>query len=78
MRQHLGSLDRVTRVLKTEVSLVTTQDLVSLQPKIADGASQFLLESFGEKGLSVRKIMGVANIALHAPVAVELLFEIEE
>jgi enamine deaminase RidA (YjgF/YER057c/UK114 family) len=77
-RQHLGSLDRVTRVLKTEVWLVTTDDFVAVQPRIADGASLLLLEIFEEKGLSVRKIMGVASIALHAPVAVELLFEVEE
>ncbi len=77
-RQHLGSLDRVTRVLKTEVYLVTTDDFVALQPRIADGASQALLQVLGERGLSVRKIMGVASIPLHAPVAVELLFEIEE
>lgn len=40
--------------------------------------SLLLLEIFEEKGLSVRKIMGVASIALHAPVVVELLVEVEE
>jgi enamine deaminase RidA (YjgF/YER057c/UK114 family) len=42
-RQHLGSLDRVTRVLKTEVYLATTEDFIAHQPKIADGASELLL-----------------------------------
>jgi enamine deaminase RidA (YjgF/YER057c/UK114 family) len=77
-RQHLGSLDRVTQVLKTEVWLVTTDDYVPLQPKIADGASQVLFEIFGEKGRSVRKLLGIASIPLHAPLAVELLLEVQE
>ena len=77
-RQHLGSLDRVTRVLKTEVWMVTTDDYVPLQPQIADGASQLLLDIFGENGRSVRKLLGVASIPLHAPLAVELLLEVAE
>lgn len=76
-RQLLGSLNRVTRVLKTEVYLVTTEEFVPMQPKIADGASELLLEIFGTRGLSVRKIMGVSTIPLHVPVMVELLFEVE-
>ena len=77
-RQHLGSLDRVTRVLKTEVWRVTTDDYVPLQPQIADGASQLLLDVFGQNGRSVRKLLGVASIPLHAPLAVKLLFKVEE
>lgn len=77
-RQVLGSLNRITRVLKTEVYLVTTDDFITLQPKIADGASELLLEVFGSKGLSVRKVLGVSSIPLHVPVMVELLFEVEE
>ena len=76
-RQHLGSLDRITCVLKTEVYMVTTEDLLEDQPKIADGASLLLLQVFGDRGYSVRKIVGVAGIALNAPVAVELLFEVD-
>jgi enamine deaminase RidA (YjgF/YER057c/UK114 family) len=77
-RQHLGSLDRVARVLKTEVYLVTTGDFIAHQPKIADGASELLLEIFGGRGLSVRKIMGVSSIPLRVPLMVELLMEVEE
>ncbi|SDF90294.1 Enamine deaminase RidA, house cleaning of reactive enamine intermediates, YjgF/YER057c/UK114 family [Terriglobus roseus] len=77
VREHLGSLDRIVRVLKTEVYLATTDEFVAMQPRIADGASQLLLDVFGDKGLSVRKIMGVASMPLHAPVMVELLFEVD-
>lgn len=78
VRQYLGSLNRVRQVLKTEVWMVTTDAYVDMQPKIADGASQLLLEIFGEKGRSVRKLLGVTSIPLHAPLAVELLLEVEE
>lgn len=76
-REHLGTLDRIVRVLKTEVYLVTTDAFVDFQPKIADGASELLLEIFGENGRSVRKIMGVTSVPLRAPLMVELLLEIE-
>ena len=76
-RQHLGSLNRVKQVLKTEIYMVTTPEFVALQPKTADGASQLLLAVFGEQGRSVRKLLGVSSIPLHAPLAVELLVEVE-
>ncbi len=76
-RQHLGSLDRVSRVLKTEVYLVTTEDLVLSQPKIADGASELLIEIYGSKGLSARKVMGVSSLPLYVPLMVELLLEVK-
>jgi enamine deaminase RidA (YjgF/YER057c/UK114 family) len=75
--QHLGSLDRVTRVLRTEVYLVTTEDFITHLPRIADGASELLLEVFGDRGLSVRKIMGVSSIPLGVPLMVELLLEVQ-
>jgi hypothetical protein len=56
---------------------VTTEELVARQPKIADGVSNLLLEIFGNKGFSVRKIMGVSSIPLHVPLMVELLFEVQ-
>jgi enamine deaminase RidA (YjgF/YER057c/UK114 family) len=77
-RHHLGTLDRIVQVLKTEVYLVTTDDFVAIQPKIADGASQLLLDIFGDKGRSVRKIMGVSSIPMQVPVMVELLFEVAD
>ncbi|MFT4113949.1 RidA family protein [Silvibacterium sp.] len=76
-RQHLGSLDRITRVLKTEVYLVATEDFVAQLPKIADGASELLRDVFGARGLSVRKVIGATVLPLNVPVLVELLYEIK-
>lgn len=76
-RQHLGSLERIKQVLKTEIYMVSTPEFVVLQPKTADGASELLLAVFGEQGRSVRKILGVSSIPLHVPLVVELLLEVE-
>jgi enamine deaminase RidA (YjgF/YER057c/UK114 family) len=75
-RKHLGTLDRVTRVVKTEVYAVITDDLVSELPRVADGASQLLHEVFGAKGLSARKVIGVSSLPLGVPVMVEFVFEV--
>jgi enamine deaminase RidA (YjgF/YER057c/UK114 family) len=76
-RAHLGSLDVVTKVLKTGVYLVATDQLTKQFPKIADGASELLHEVFGEAGLSVRRVMGLANIPVGVPAMVELLLEVK-
>lgn len=75
-REHLGTLDRVTRVLKTEVYMATTDDFISQQPRIADGASELLRDVFGDEMRSVRKVVGVTSIPLGVPVMVEILLEV--
>jgi len=45
-RQHLGSLDKVTRIVRLGVALATSGD-VREQPKVADGASELLQDVFG-------------------------------
>jgi enamine deaminase RidA (YjgF/YER057c/UK114 family) len=75
-REHLGTLDRVTRVLKTEVYVVATDRHTSELPRIADGASELLRDVFGEEMRSVRKVLGVASIPLGVPVMVEILLEV--
>jgi len=77
-RHHLGTLDRVTRVLKTEIYIVTTDELVSELPRIADGASELLRDIFGADKLSVRKVVGVANLPLHVPIMVEIVMEVSD
>src|SRR6266436_5720239 len=46
-RQHLGSLDRVTRIVRLGVSVATSGD-VRDQPKVADAASELLQDVFGK------------------------------
>lgn len=75
-RQHLGSLNRVKRVVKLAVSLATEGDFTA-HPKVADAASELLRDVFGENGLPVRLIYGVASLPLGVPVELEVVFEVE-
>ncbi|HET7109159.1 MAG TPA: RidA family protein [Candidatus Acidoferrum sp.] len=74
-REHLGSLDRVKRVVRLGVSIATSGD-VREHPKIADGASDLLQDVFGKNNNPTRLIIGVASLALGVPVALELIFEV--
>jgi enamine deaminase RidA (YjgF/YER057c/UK114 family) len=74
-RDHLGSLDRITGVAKLGVYIATTGDFRE-HPRVADGASDVLLEVFGPTLLSGRIVLGVASLPLGLPVEVELIFEI--
>jgi enamine deaminase RidA (YjgF/YER057c/UK114 family) len=75
-RNHLGSLDKVTRVVKLTAYLATEEDFFA-QPKVADAASELLRDVFGEDKLPVRMVLGVASLPLGVPVVLEVLFEVE-
>jgi enamine deaminase RidA (YjgF/YER057c/UK114 family) len=76
-REHLGSLDRVTRIVRLGVSVATSGD-VRDQPKVADGASELLQDVFGKEKNPSRLVIGVASLPLGAPVALEIIFEVTE
>jgi len=76
-RQHLGTLDRVRHVVRLGVAIATTGEH-SGQVEIADGASELLRDIFGDAKMSCRLIVGVASLPLGVPVALELIFEVEE
>jgi enamine deaminase RidA (YjgF/YER057c/UK114 family) len=76
-RQHLGSLDRVNRIVRLGVSVVTSGD-VRDQPKVADGASELLQDIFGKEKNPSRLVVGVASLPLGAPIALEVIFEVAE
>lgn len=74
-RQHLGSLDRVKRVIRLGVSVATSGD-VREQPKVADAASELLRDVFGKDKSPCRLVYGVASLPLGTPVELEVIFEI--
>jgi len=74
-RQHLGSLDQVTRIVRLGVSVATSGD-VREHPKIADGASELLQDVFGKDKNPTRLVYGVASLPLGVPVELELIFEV--
>ena len=74
-RQHLGSLDNVTRVVRLGVSVVTAGD-VREQPQVADAASELLQDVFGKDKSPCRLVYGVASLPLGTPVELEVIFEV--
>ena len=74
-RAHLGTLDRVTRIVRLGVSVATSGD-VRDQPKVADGASELLQKIFGEDRNPCRLVYGVASLPLGVPVELEVIFEV--
>ena len=74
-RQHLGSLNKVTRIVRLGVSVATLGD-VRDQPKVADAASELLQEVFGKEKTPCRLVYGVASLPLGAPVELEVIFEV--
>ena len=74
-RQHLGSLDKVTRIVRLGVLVATSGD-VREQPKIADGASELLQDVFEKDKSPSRLVYGVASLPLGVPVELELIFEV--
>ncbi|WP_457298979.1 RidA family protein [Phyllobacterium sp. P5_D12] len=76
MREHLGSLDKVKAVAKLGVYIATEGDFRD-HPKVADGASELLLQVFGEEKLSGRVVLGVASLPLGLPIEIELVVEVE-
>jgi enamine deaminase RidA (YjgF/YER057c/UK114 family) len=74
-RQHLGSLDRVTRIVRLGVSVATSGD-VRDQPKVADAASELLQDVFGKDKSPCRLVYGVASLPLGSPVELEVIFEV--
>ena len=74
-RQYLGSLDRVTRIVRLGVLVATSGD-VREQPKIADGASELFQDVFGKNKNPSRLVYGVASLPLGVPVELEIIFEV--
>ncbi len=74
-REYLGSLDKVTRVIRLGVLVATAGD-VRDQPKVADAASDLLQEVFGKEKNPSRLVYGVASLPLGVPVELELIFEV--
>ncbi|GGK91163.1 LysR family transcriptional regulator [Salinibacterium xinjiangense] len=70
----LGSLDRITRVVKV-VGFVASDPSFTGQPGVINGASELLGDIFGDAGVHARSAVGVAVLPLDAPVEIEFLFE---
>jgi len=70
----IGSLDRVTRIVKV-VGFVASDPAFTGQPGVINGASEVLGEIFGDAGQHARSAVGVPVLPLDSPVEVELIVE---
>ena len=75
-RRHLGSLDRVTRVVRLGVFIATFGDFFD-QPRVADAVSDLFRDIFGTDKMAVRSVIGVASLPLGMPIELEVTFEVE-
>ena len=76
-KQHLGSLDRVTRVVRLGVFMATSGDFFD-QPRVADAVSDLFRDVLGIEKTSVRLVIGVASLPLGMPIELEVIFEVAE
>ena len=74
VKEHLGSLDKVKRIVRLGVSIVTTPDFRE-HPKVADAASEILGSVFGSDKTSTRVVLGVASLPVGVCAEVDLIFE---
>lgn len=70
----IGSLDRITRIVKV-TGFVASDASFTGQPGIINGASEFLGELFGDRGIHSRSAVGVAVLPLDSPVEIEIVAE---
>jgi enamine deaminase RidA (YjgF/YER057c/UK114 family) len=75
MKNALGSLDRVERIVKLGVFVNSHGDFTD-QPKVANGASELMQDVFGEAGRHARSAVGVPVLPLDSPVEVEIMVEV--
>jgi enamine deaminase RidA (YjgF/YER057c/UK114 family) len=71
----VGNLDRIARIVKL-LTLVNSTPKFTEQHLVANGASELLVQVFGEKGPHARSAFGVAQIPLGACVEIELIAEV--
>lgn len=75
VRDELGSLDRVSRVVALNGFVNSAADFYD-HPKVINGASELLLEIFGERGVHSRTALGAAALPLNVAVEINLIVEV--
>lgn len=76
IREGLGTLDRVKRVVKTLAFVNSTLDFVD-QPQVVNGYSELFAEVFGDAGIGARSAIGTSVLPGNIPVEIEVILEID-
>ena len=72
-----GNLDKVNKVIKLGGFVASAPNFTD-QPKVINGASDLIVNIFGDKGKHSRFAVGVAALPLNVPVEIDGVFEIED
>ncbi|MEW6652908.1 MAG: RidA family protein [Bacteroidota bacterium] len=72
----IGNLENVEQIIKLTVFVNSANGFIG-QPKVANGASEFLVQVFGEPGKHARSAVGVSELPLNAPVEIEMIVRIK-
>jgi enamine deaminase RidA (YjgF/YER057c/UK114 family) len=76
LKHHLGSLDKVKRVIKV-LGMVNCQPSFEKHPYVINGCSELFAEIWGkENGIGVRSAVGMGSLPDNIPVEIEALFEL--
>ncbi|MEK3732347.1 MULTISPECIES: RidA family protein [Paenibacillus] len=76
LQAHLGDLNRVTKVVKM-LGFIQSAEGFKDQPYVLNGASDLLIDVFGDKGRHARSAIGTNELPFDTPVEVEIIVEVE-
>jgi enamine deaminase RidA (YjgF/YER057c/UK114 family) len=75
LKAEIGDLDRVSQVVKILAMVNSTQDFIE-QPAVANGASDLLVEIFGERGRHARSAIGMEALPFNVAIEIEMIVEV--
>ena len=75
LRSHLGSLDRVVKIVKVFGLVNCVPDFVNI-PQVVNGYSRVMLDVFGDAGRAARSSVGAGSLPLGVPVEVEAIVQV--
>jgi len=75
IRQELGTLDRVTRIVRLTGHVASAEGFTQ-QPAVINGASDLLVQIFGEAGRHARLALGAAELPLNMAIELELILQV--
>ena len=76
IKSEIGDLENIRQIVKVTV-FVNSADGFTAQPQVANGASEFLVNIFGDAGKHVRSAVGVNELPINAPVEIEMIVKVK-
>ena len=77
LKEYLGNLDRVSRIVKV-FGMVNAAPDFDAHPMVINGCSDFLVEVFGERGRHARSAIGMSSLPGNIPVEIEMIVEVDQ